>query len=173
MIDHLSINNILEIYIFLLANPFDVKTERFSISIFTPTFLKKSFLHCWVAPEADKYTLFGLNSSLFLPKCKIRYILKGLFHHLAFWNFRNLLLIRLNMFLILCFFLWLLIGSSSSWSIFDLRKLKILKMNFRSTSFISPFSSVRNFSLWYFWLILAWLFWYFYKFLWNYWISLH
>lgn len=173
MVDHLSFYHILEIYVFLLANPFDIKTKRLSISVFTPSFFKKGFLHCRVSPKTDKYTLFGFNSCLFLPKSKVGYVFKWLFNNFTFRNFRNLLRNLFCLLFVLSFFLRLLIWSRCSRSVFDLRKLKFFKVNLRSSSFISSFSGVRNFSFWYFWLVLTWLFRNFYKLWRNYWICFH
>ena len=76
MVDHLPVDHILKIYVLLLADPFDIKAERFTVSVLTPSFFKEGFLHCGVPAQTDEHSLFGLNSGLFLPKSEVRYVFK-------------------------------------------------------------------------------------------------
>ena len=76
MVDHLPVDHILEIYVFLLADPFDIEAEGFTVSVLAPSFFEEGFLHGGVSAQTDEYALFGLNSGLFLPESEVGYVFK-------------------------------------------------------------------------------------------------
>ena len=162
MIHNLAINNILKVNILLFTDPFNVKTKRFLVSVLTPAFFKKSFLHSWIASKTNEHFLFWLYFCLLFPKCEIWDILKGFLDDFSFWNRRRFLGFFLNLLLfLLSFILRNLVWARRSWPIFNVRQLELFKVNLMSNPLMVPFSSMRHFSFCHLWRLLR-------RFLWNF-----